>query len=70
VSLDAGWTELNAAFKALRECWEEVRPHWGDAVRQEFEALFWALLEGQVRAALAGLERARPLLQKMRDDCG
>ncbi len=70
MSLDAGWTELNAALKALRESYEEVRPHWADAVRQEFESQFWNPLEGQVRAALAGLERARPVLQKMRDDCG
>jgi hypothetical protein len=70
VSLDASWSELSAALKALRESWDEVRECWTDVVRQDFEGLFWAPLEGQVKATLSGLERARPVLLKLRDECG
>ncbi len=70
MNLNAGWTELNGALKTLRLSWEEVRSYWSDAVRQDFEAHFWAPLEAQVRAALGGLERAQPVLHKLRDDCG
>jgi hypothetical protein len=69
VSLDGSWTELNAALKNLRLAWEEVRSHWSDVVRQDFEAQFWAPLEERVKATLVAFERTRPVLQKLQADC-
>ncbi|MCC6416957.1 MAG: hypothetical protein IT429_01770 [Gemmataceae bacterium] len=70
MELDGGWTELNAALKSLRLAWEEVIPAWSDAVRQDFEGRFYAPLVDQVKAALSAIERTRPVLQRLREDCG
>jgi hypothetical protein len=69
VNLSTSWTDLNSAFKTVREHWEEAKTQWNDPVRDEFEEHYWNVLEAQVRSALRGIERLVPTLVKMRQEC-
>jgi hypothetical protein len=69
VHLNAGWTELNTALKTLRLHWEEVQPAWKDPVGRAFEEQHWLALEQQVVATLRAMDRLRPLLARIQQEC-
>jgi len=69
MSLNAAWTELNEALKALRLRWEAVQPDWQDAVRDRFEKHHYEPLEAQAVAALRAMDRLSPILIRAQRDC-
>jgi hypothetical protein len=69
MSLNAAWTELNEALKALRLRWDAVQPDWQDSVRDHFEANHWDPLEAQVVAALRAMDRLSPILIRAQREC-
>ena len=69
MSLNAPAVELTNALKTVRLLWEEARAEWDDAVARDFEARWWAPLEGQVRAVVGAMDRLAPVLNRAREEC-
>jgi hypothetical protein len=69
MSLSAGRYQLYAALEALRLRWDDVRPRWQDAVRQDFEEEYWNEVEPRVNAALAAMDRLTQVLQQLKQEC-
>jgi predicted transcriptional regulator len=67
--MSEGATKLNYAIKTLRRHWDEISPHWQDAVRADFEARHLDPLITQVTATVRGMNQLDEVLQKMRRDC-
>jgi hypothetical protein len=67
--LTAGSLELSAALKNLRVLWEQTQTAWDDIVRHDFEANYWAPLEGQLMSVLRAMERLAPVLAQVRREC-
>jgi hypothetical protein len=66
MSLSTSITQLNAALKDMRVCWDQVRPQWNDRVQQRLEEEHWEPLEAQVRAAIKGMEGVALVVERMR----
>jgi hypothetical protein len=64
-----GPTKLNYAIKNLRRKWDELSPHWQDAVKDDFEARHIDPLSTQVNATIRGMNLLEEVLIKMRRDC-
>jgi len=69
VSLSTGRYQLYSSLETLRLHWEEVRPRWNDAVRQDFEEQYWDQVEPRVNAALAAMDRLTQVLGQLRREC-
>jgi hypothetical protein len=69
VSLSAGRYQLYAGLEALRLRWDDVRPRWNDAVRQDFEEEYWNDVEPRVNAALAAMDRLTQVLHQLKQEC-
>jgi hypothetical protein len=69
MSLSTGRYQLYASLEAIRLRWEEVRPHWSDAVRQDFEEQYWSQVEPRVNAALAAMDRLGQILLQLKREC-
>ena len=67
--MSEGATKLNYAIKTLRRRWDEVSPHWQDAVRADFEAKHIDPLITQTSATIRGMNQLEDILHKMRRDC-
>ena len=70
MSLNAASVELGNALKKVRLRWEATEQHWRDAVRQDFEARYWAPLLQQTQATLQAMDQLAPVLLAVRRDCG
>jgi hypothetical protein len=69
VSLSTGRYQLYSCLETLRLHWEDVRPRWDDAVRQNFEEQYWDQVEPRVNAALAAMDRLTQVLGQLRREC-
>jgi len=67
--MSEGATKLNYAIKTLRRHWDEVTPHWQDAVQTDFEAKHIDPLINQVSATVRAMNQLEEILQKMRREC-
>ena len=67
--MSEGATKLNYAIKTLRRRWDDVEPHWQDAVKADFEAKHLDPLITQVSATIRGMNQLDEMIQKMRRDC-
>ncbi len=67
--MSEGATKLNYAIKTLRRRWDEVTPHWQDAVKSDFEAKHLSPLITQVSATIRGINTLEETILKMRRDC-
>ncbi len=56
-SLSPTVTQLDSAWRVLRQRWEGAKSLWNDPVRWNFEKEHWAPLEGQVQATQREMER-------------
>jgi hypothetical protein len=69
VSLSTGRYQLYSSMETLRAHWDEVRPRWSDAVRQDFEEQYWSEIEPRVNGALAAMDRLGQVLSQLRREC-
>ncbi len=56
-SLNTTHTQLDSAWRVLRQRWGDTQSLWNDPVRHSFEKEHWTPLESQMRATLEHLER-------------
>jgi hypothetical protein len=59
-------TQLDTAWKTLRQRWESIKVVWNDPVSRDFEKNYWAPVEGQVRATQREMERLAQVIAQAR----
>ena len=67
--MSEGATKMNYAIKTLRRRWDDVSPHWQDAVKADFEARHFGPLITQVSATIRGMNQLEEITQRMRREC-
>lgn len=66
---DAGRGRLYDALQQIEHRWEDVDPHWNDAVRGEFEEKIWEPLVTFSEDALRAIDRLNQLFTQARNEC-
>lgn len=67
---DAGRGRLYDALQVIRRRWDDVEPHWTDAVRQEFEEKTWTPLVLLSEEVLRAIDRLNQVFGRARGECG
>lgn len=70
MSVTVAKASLIDSLKQLRLRWDHMRGSWDDEASRRFEREFIAPLEGNIRAAIKGLEHVGDLMAAVRRDCG
>jgi hypothetical protein len=60
---------LSRAAKDLFARWPEVKGVWDDAQSEEFEKVYMAMIEQDVRSALGALDHMIQVLAKIESEC-
>ncbi len=55
--LDAPINQLGAAWRVLRQSWEDRKSLWNDPISQSFEKDYLALFEGQTQFTLREMQK-------------
>ncbi len=59
-------SRLDAARRSLRQCWEQTRPLWSDAIAHRFETYYWQPFDSEGAASQNELSRVADLIAKAR----
>lgn len=65
-SLSMTMSQLDSAWRVLRQRWESTREVWDDKVRRDFEKDYWTELESQVQATQREMERLAQVIDRAR----
>ena len=66
---DAGRGRLYDALQVIQRRWEEVEPHWNDAVQREFEEKIWTPMLLLSEEALRAMDRLNQVFVQARTEC-
>ena len=69
MSLSVGQVRLQDAYKVLKTKWRATKTEWDDPMSRDFEEQHLAMLDQQVRAAIAGMEDVAEQLWRARREC-
>ena len=69
MNIHTGMIQLHSALKDARRRWEETKPLWTDAVREQFEQNHWEPLVAQTLTTHRAMEQASHLLGRMQQEC-
>ncbi|MEW6403837.1 MAG: hypothetical protein AB1649_18735, partial [Chloroflexota bacterium] len=58
--------QLDAAWKRLRQRWEDTKAVWNDPVQRHFDKEYWTPLESQTQTTLQEMERLTETIAKAR----
>jgi hypothetical protein len=67
--VDAGRGKLYDALKVIRSRWDDVEPHWTDAVRNEFEEKIFDPMVHLTEDALRAIDRLSQIFTQVRNEC-
>lgn len=67
---DAARGRIYDALQVIRHRWDDVEPHWTDAVRQEFEEKTWNALLQLTEDFMRGLDHLAQVFNQARNECG
>jgi hypothetical protein len=65
-NLNSAITQLDTAFKTLRQRWESTSAVWNDPVSRSFAQDYWAPLEEQVQATGREMDRLAQVIAQAR----
>lgn len=69
MKIDAGRGRLYDALQVIRSRWDEVEPHWTDAMRQEFEEKIWTPLVLLSEDVFRAIDRLSQVFVQARKEC-
>ena len=67
--LQTGVIRLTRAAKQLRDRWSEIKEHWNDQNRRDFERNHLEPLAPEITLTLAAVQRLAEVLEQARRDC-
>lgn len=69
MNLSGASMELQQAFKAATEAWEEAQQVWKDSACRAFEHDSWEPLESRVQSTLQAMEQLGAILARAVREC-
>ncbi len=69
MSMGVGQIKLRDAYKQLKFSFEQVKEHWNDQARRDFENEFLAGLESKVLTAIGGIGRLQEVSSQAEREC-
>lgn len=69
MSLSAASLQLANSLKTARLVWDNARERWDDVTAHDFENDYWTPLKNQIDAALVGIDRLGPILDRAVREC-